>query len=210
MKFFAALVVAATAVLAQQQEGNQGPNISEGPSAVSNPNVNNGFQAQGSFLDSSSSGGNKISGEVGGSFNHEASNSAILDSNFINPSQSSVSGNKGNTANGEGNHIGDLFEGLGGFGLHRRDAVFNNFGHGYDHARYVPAYAPHPEVAYARPPPPHPVVYARPVPVQPVAYVPVRHEAYAPAPHPAVYPVGYPAGQFNHNVQQASIVQNQA
>ncbi|KAJ2850987.1 hypothetical protein GGI22_005317 [Coemansia erecta] len=60
MKYIAALLVAATAVVAQQQESNQGPNISTGSNAISNPNVNNGFQAQGSFIDGSDSGGNTI------------------------------------------------------------------------------------------------------------------------------------------------------
>ncbi|KAJ2559358.1 hypothetical protein EV175_000387 [Coemansia sp. RSA 1933] len=115
MKFSATLLLAAaTAVLAQQQDSNQGPNLSNGPSAVTNPNVNNGFQAQGSFFDGSSSGGNHIAGAVDGSFNHQASNNDIQDSNFINPSENSVSGNKGDTANGEGNAIGDIF-GAGGF-----------------------------------------------------------------------------------------------
>ncbi|KAJ1896567.1 hypothetical protein LPJ81_004713 [Coemansia sp. IMI 209127] len=217
MKFFAALLVAATAVLAQQQEGNQGPNLSEGPSAVSNPNVNNGNQFQGSFVDSSESGGNQISGEVGNSFNHQASNSAIMDSNFINPSKSSVSGNVGDTANGEGNSIGDFF-GAGGF--IRRDAVLNNFGgfggfggyggHGghYAPVAYAPvAYAPHPAVYEA----PRPIAYAAPVAhvayaaPRPVAYAAPRPVAYA-APHPVAY--GAPAS-YNHNVQDGSIVQNQ-
>ncbi|KAJ2554005.1 hypothetical protein EV175_002739 [Coemansia sp. RSA 1933] len=198
MKFFAALVVATTAVLAQQQEGNQGPNLSEGPSAVSNPNVNNGWQAQGSFFDSSSSGHNDISGEVGNSFNHQASNSAIMDSNFINPSKSSISGNVGDTANGEGNAIGDIF-GAGGF--FKRDAVLNNFG-GFGGRAYGGHYgAP---VAYAAP---HPIAYVAPHPIAyaaPVAYVAPRPVAYA-----APRPVAYGAASYNHNVQDGSIVQNQ-
>ncbi|KAJ1890210.1 hypothetical protein LPJ81_005981, partial [Coemansia sp. IMI 209127] len=60
MKFIATLLIAATAVLAQQQVSNQGPNVSTGSNAISNPNVNNGFQAQGSFIDGSDSGGNTI------------------------------------------------------------------------------------------------------------------------------------------------------
>ncbi|KAJ2852779.1 hypothetical protein GGI22_005145, partial [Coemansia erecta] len=114
MKFFITAIIAAAAVLAQQQDQNQGPNLSDGPSAVSNPNINNGDQFQGSFVDGSTSGRNQISGAVDGSFNHQASNSDIQDSNFVNPSQNSLSGNKGNTANGEGNSIGDIF-GVGGF-----------------------------------------------------------------------------------------------
>ncbi|KAJ2402272.1 hypothetical protein GGI23_000834 [Coemansia sp. RSA 2559] len=127
MKFFATLLIAATAVLAQQQESNQGPNASSGSNAVSNPNENNGFQAQGSFFDGSQSGDNVIDGQVGESFNHGASNQAILDSNFVNPSQNSVSGNKGDSANGEANNIGDFVQDLGfaGHAFRRRDTGSN-------------------------------------------------------------------------------------
>ncbi|KAJ1667597.1 hypothetical protein IW140_002176 [Coemansia sp. RSA 1813] len=132
MKFFATLLIAATAVLAQQQEGNQGPNAATGPNAVSNPNVNSGFQAQGSFFDGSKSGGNVIDGQVGESFNHGASNSGIQDSNFVNPSKNSVSGNHGDTANGADNQIGDFVQDLGfGGAFRRRDTFFNNHEGGF-------------------------------------------------------------------------------
>ncbi|KAJ2389189.1 hypothetical protein GGI23_005888 [Coemansia sp. RSA 2559] len=122
MKLFATVLFAAAIAHAQQQGQNQGPNLSEGSNAVSNPNVNNGDQFQGSFVDSSRSGGNVVGpdGKVGSSFNHQASNSAILDSNFVNPSENSLSGNKGDTANGEGNSIGDIIAGLPAF---RRRAI---------------------------------------------------------------------------------------
>ncbi|KAI9499829.1 hypothetical protein GGI25_005571 [Coemansia spiralis] len=132
MKLFTTLLLAATAVLAQVQEENQGPNLSSGSAAVSNPNTNNGEQFQGSFVDSSSSGQNVIDGRVSNSFNNKAANEAILGSNFVNPSKSSISGNVGDTASGTDNLIGDIFHGarrsvpFGAF--RRRDAVFNNFG----------------------------------------------------------------------------------
>ncbi|KAJ2506879.1 hypothetical protein GGI11_006526 [Coemansia sp. RSA 2049] len=129
MKFFATLFIGAAAVLAQQQENNQGPNASTGPNAVSNPNVNNGFQAQGSLFDGSVSGGNAIDGIADGSFNHGASNEAVLDSNFVNPSENKISGNRGETANGANNQLGDFVQGFGGrpFGaFRRRDTVLNN------------------------------------------------------------------------------------
>ncbi|KAJ1986326.1 hypothetical protein GGI26_004185 [Coemansia sp. RSA 1358] len=68
MKLITALLLAATAVLAQVQEDNQGPKISSGSSSVSNPNINNGVQLQGSFVDSSSSGQNAISNDAGDLF----------------------------------------------------------------------------------------------------------------------------------------------
>ncbi|KAJ2831211.1 hypothetical protein J3B01_005442, partial [Coemansia erecta] len=109
-----------------------------------------------------------------------------------------VSGNQGPTTNGEGNHIGDFFDAGGFVPFHKRDAVFNNYGreHGYP-ATFVGGYAP--QVVYA-----HPAfapVYSHPA-VAPV----YAHPAYVPARPVAVRP----AGQFNHNEQNASIVQNQA
>ncbi|KAJ2559359.1 hypothetical protein EV175_000388, partial [Coemansia sp. RSA 1933] len=62
MKIFATILIGVTAVLAQQQESNTGPNVSNGPNAISNPNINNGFQAQGSFIDGSDSGSNFLEG----------------------------------------------------------------------------------------------------------------------------------------------------
>ncbi|KAJ2241899.1 hypothetical protein GGI13_007159, partial [Coemansia sp. RSA 455] len=58
MQIFATLVVAATAVLAQQIGSEEGPNVANGPVALSNPNVNNGWQAQNSLINSGTDGGN--------------------------------------------------------------------------------------------------------------------------------------------------------
>ncbi|KAJ1847266.1 hypothetical protein LPJ73_004297 [Coemansia sp. RSA 2703] len=205
MKFFAAILVAATAVVAQQIGSEEGPSVSSGPTAVSNPNVNNGWQAQNSLFDSGHKGGNVFQDLVGNTFSDSVSNTATNDNNFVNPSQTKVSGNTGATTNGEGNHIGDVFsQGFGGFApFGKRDAVFNNYGYG--HAGYPAVYGGYHSAApvYA-----HPVAYApaRPVayaPVRPVSYAPVRPVTYAPAYAPA-----FPA-QYNHNVQKASIVQNQ-
>ncbi|KAJ2495701.1 hypothetical protein GGI11_008351 [Coemansia sp. RSA 2049] len=203
MKFFVTILVAATAVLAQQQEGNQGPNLSNGPSAVDNANINSGWQAQGSFFDGSKSGENLITGHVDGSFNHQASNSAIQDSNFVNPSESTLTGNTGDSANGHANNIGDF---IAGGGFIRRDAVLNNFGAhpavdvGFVHPvavpQPVPAFHPVP-VAVPRPipvPVPHPVAVPRPIPVpvpRPVP-VPIPHPVAVPRPIPVPQPVPVP------------------
>ncbi|KAJ2723484.1 hypothetical protein GGI07_002608 [Coemansia sp. Benny D115] len=205
MKFFTAIIVAATAVVAQQIGSEEGPSVASGPSAVSNPNVNNGWQAQNSLFNSGSDGGNVFEHLTGNTFNKAVSNSATNDNNFVNPSQVHVSGNTGPTTNGEGNHIGDVFSdgfrGFGGFGgFHKRDAVFNNYGFGHGYAGYPAVYGGyHPQVAS---------VY--PVPYQPIAYAPARPVAYAPIARPVVGYPGYPASRVNHNVQNASIVQNQA
>ncbi|PIA14136.1 hypothetical protein COEREDRAFT_82961 [Coemansia reversa NRRL 1564] len=163
MKFFATLVLAATAVVAQQIGSDSGPTVADGPSAVSNPNINNGQQAQNSLVDGSNKGGNVFQGLTGNTFSDSVSNLGISDNNFVNPSQTSVSGNKGDTANGEGNHIGDFIQAATGFGpIRKRDAVFNNFDHAaWGYHPVFPVYAP----VYGVP------VYPHPGFVAPVAHV---------------------------------------
>ncbi|KAJ2714038.1 hypothetical protein H4R19_001936 [Coemansia spiralis] len=223
MQLFATLLVAASAVMAQQIGSDQGSTVSGGPAAVSNPNVNNGQQFQNSLVDAGSKGGNVFEGLTGNTFVDSASNVGMMDNNMINPSRTSVQGNTGSTANGEGNFIGDLLQGIPG-GNWKRDAVFNNnfgYAHAFAHGGY-PAFAgagvgyPHPGFAHAG----YPVaiaqpVYAHPYPV--AAAQPVYAHPYpvAAAPYPVAAPVAYPgypvaAGHVNHNVQSASIVQNQA
>ncbi|PIA14135.1 hypothetical protein COEREDRAFT_82959 [Coemansia reversa NRRL 1564] len=200
MQIFTTLLVAASAVLAQQIGSDQGPNVSNGPSAVSNPNVNNGQQLQNSLVSGGSKGGNVFEDLVGNTFIDSASNVGISDNNFVNPSSTSVSGNTGATTNGQGNSIGDFFGAIPGgipIGFHKRDAVFNNYGHGQ--VGYPVGYAPHGAPVHVLPAP----VYHHPV------YVPVHH-VQASYPAVAPRPVGYPVGQVNHNSQNAAIVQNQA
>ncbi|KAJ2758153.1 hypothetical protein H4S06_002836 [Coemansia sp. BCRC 34490] len=130
MKFLAAILVATTAVLAQLQGSNEGPNIAAGASLVANPNFNAGLQAQSSLFDGSVSGANVIGGEVFGSFGNKPTNDGTMDSNLSNPSESGISGNVGSTANGALNNMLEFALGssgpMGGGGLRRRDAVLNN------------------------------------------------------------------------------------
>ncbi|KAJ2161138.1 hypothetical protein GGF46_001728 [Coemansia sp. RSA 552] len=211
MQIFATLLVAASAVIAQQVGSEQGPNVSGGPTAVSNPNVNNGEQFQNSLVASGNKGGNLFEGLTGNTFNDVTSNTGISDNNFINPSDTRVSGNVGPTANGADNHIGDVLASVPGVGGHgfgvpgffKRDVQFNNgaygYGHaGYPHGSYAPVYT-HP--AYVQPAP----VYVHPAPA-PVYAHPAAAPAYAPRP---AYPA-HPGASVNHNVQDASIIQNQA
>ncbi|KAJ2489581.1 hypothetical protein IWW37_003861 [Coemansia sp. RSA 2050] len=206
MQIFATLVVAATAVLAQQIGSEEGPSVSNGPVALSNPNVNNGWQAQNSLINSGTDGGNVFENLSGNTFSKSLSNFAMSDNNFINPSQTKVSGNSGSTTNGEGNMIGDFFAGAVS-GLHRRDAVFNNYGYAHARGGYERPVVYDRPVVYERP-----VVYSRPeVYVRPVVYSQPQPQVYARPQqsygHPAAY--GYPVDQSIHNHQDASIVQNQ-
>ncbi|KAJ2440729.1 hypothetical protein GGF42_007533 [Coemansia sp. RSA 2424] len=157
MQIFATLVVAATAVLAQQIGSEQGAAVSSGETALSHPNVNNGWQAQNSLISTGSDGGNVFSGLHGNKFSTSLSNGAMSDNNFINPSQTQTSGNTGSTANGANNHIGDFFNAPVAF--RRRDVSFNNVG-GYGHGGYDRGY----DRSYVVPAPVYEVpVYEHPV-----------------------------------------------
>ncbi|KAJ2782113.1 hypothetical protein H4R18_002481 [Coemansia javaensis] len=180
MKLLAVLSAIAAVAVAQQVGSSGGSTFSEGENAVSNSNVNNDQQFQNSVVSAGEKGGNVFHGLDGNAFADSISNMGLADGNFVNPAQTSVSGNSGPTANGGSNFLGNAINGGFGFGPHRkRDAVFNNFGPapawGYPGA--APAFAP---------------VYAIPVYAHPARYAPV--------------PV---AGHINHNVQSAAIVQNQ-
>ncbi|KAI9474391.1 hypothetical protein LPJ78_004476 [Coemansia sp. RSA 989] len=140
MKFVSTLALVASVAVAQKLGSDAGQTISKGSSALDNPNVNNGEQHTNSLVDGGNKGHNKFHGIDGSSFTSSASNFGMSDNNLVNPSKHTTTGNSGPTTNGKGNHIGD-----GLAGLHRRDAVINNYPHspiwGYP-AHGVPVFAP--------------------------------------------------------------------
>ncbi|KAJ2590299.1 hypothetical protein H4R99_007153, partial [Coemansia sp. RSA 1722] len=150
MQIFATLLIAASAVVAQQVGSSSDGKASTGPNAVTNPNVNNGWQAQNTLFNSANTGGNVFSGLQGNSFDHSVSNTAFNDNNAVNPSQAQVAGNSGDTANGANNHIGDVVPGSSGFvgfagavpglypGFHKRGVEFNNVIPGHAHQEFAP------------------------------------------------------------------------
>ncbi|KAJ2858149.1 hypothetical protein J3B02_000489 [Coemansia erecta] len=148
MQIFATLLIAASAVLAQQIGSNSDGKASTGPSAVSHPNENNGWQAQNSLFNNANTGGNVFSGLHGNTFDSSVSNTAFNDNNAVNPSQAQVSGNSGDTANGVNNHIGNVVPGASQIapfagtypGFRKRDVEFNNVfpGHVHAHEEFVP------------------------------------------------------------------------
>lgn len=168
MKTFAILATLSAAAIAQQVGSESGAKLSDGPSAVSNPNVNNGWQSQNSLFNSGSDGGNVFHDLHGNKFSSKLSNSAVNDNNFVNPSQSHVMGNKGDTTNGEGNHIGDVLDGV----FHKRGgAIYGGYHqvwpvhHGYYRRGYHSYVAPvHVAPVHYMAPPPH---YVAPVHVAP-------------------------------------------
>ncbi|KAJ2780607.1 hypothetical protein H4R18_003363 [Coemansia javaensis] len=117
MKLFAAIVLLASAVAAQEIGAEGGDLVAAGPAAVNDENVNKGTQTSNSLIDASTSGNNKLSGLTGNSFQESKSNSASSDNNIINPTSNGVSGNRGNTANGANNRL---------TGNRRRDVIINH------------------------------------------------------------------------------------
>ncbi|KAJ2800892.1 hypothetical protein H4R20_003888 [Coemansia guatemalensis] len=113
-------------LVASQEVGfSGGANVVDGPNAISNPNVNNGWQADSSLFagsGSNSNGGSSVFNDVfGSSFTNINSNTAIKDNIVNNPSVDFVSGNSGWTANGDRNQLGPV---QNDFAHRRRDVVF--------------------------------------------------------------------------------------
>ncbi|KAJ1765963.1 hypothetical protein LPJ54_005285, partial [Coemansia sp. RSA 1824] len=114
--YAATAILAIVSLAAAQEVGfTDGDSIVAGPNAISNPNVNNGWQADSSlFAGSGSSSGSSNSGPqlfndiVGSSFTKINSNTAFKDNLVNNPSVTFGSGNDGWTANGDRNELGPV------------------------------------------------------------------------------------------------------
>ncbi|KAJ1831271.1 hypothetical protein IWW55_000486 [Coemansia sp. RSA 2706] len=164
----------------QEIEAEGGDQVSGGPSALSNPVINNGQMVDSSLVTGSGGGadgagaGDFINNAFGNSIVHVNSNSANKDNLVINPTTISSNGNGGPTANGNHDNLGDTQNVFPGF--RKRDswvtagAVDSHWVDAVPYYPAVPLYAPG------------------------FAYFPVA-------------PVG---PQVTHNQQNAAIVQNQA
>ncbi|KAJ1962281.1 hypothetical protein GGI12_002742 [Dipsacomyces acuminosporus] len=135
MKLIAALLVAASGVLAQKAGSAQSPSLSTGNTALGKTSTNNDIQTENSVISIGSHGGSLMTNINGASFLEGISNSILADNSIVNPSRSDVKGNIGVTANGDSNRIGDLAN--GGVGLlrfpgfatfHKRDVPLGSFG----------------------------------------------------------------------------------
>ncbi|KAJ2163199.1 hypothetical protein GGF46_000129 [Coemansia sp. RSA 552] len=116
MRAFTTIILASSAVLAQEIGFSDGPSVVGGSNAISNPNVNNGWQADSSLFVSEGSGASTFNNVAGSAFTNINSNVASKDNLLNNPSITSVKGNDGWTANGDANALGP---------------VQNDFGHGF-------------------------------------------------------------------------------
>ncbi|KAJ1809455.1 hypothetical protein LPJ75_004386 [Coemansia sp. RSA 2598] len=132
MRTVTAILALASLAAAQEIGFTDGPSFANGPSAISNPNVNNGWQSDSSLFSGGSASGsaqpqaNVFNDVVGSTFTSINSNSAFKDNIVNNPSKVSVSGNEGWTANGDGNHLGAVENVFDGARFVRRggDVVF--------------------------------------------------------------------------------------
>ncbi|KAJ2016513.1 hypothetical protein H4218_002774 [Coemansia sp. IMI 209128] len=115
MRTYTAIAVAASAALAQEIGFSGAPSISSGSNAISNPNVNNGWQSDSSLFSSGGSGApSTFSNVAGSSFTSVNSNAAFKDNLVNNPSATFIKGNDGWTANGNQNAMGPVQNLFGG------------------------------------------------------------------------------------------------
>ncbi|KAJ2655441.1 hypothetical protein IWW48_005528 [Coemansia sp. RSA 1200] len=179
MRYLASFVLAAAAasVSAQDVGVSEGSKVSAGASAIDSPNINNGFQAESSLLTSGGStafGGNTLFNHVAGSqFTNVNENLSVQDNLVNNPGFTSVQGNNGWTADGDGNLMGPVLNDMrGGFAPLRKragDVVFANNAHHIASVMYSP-FAP---AAYYGPA----TVLSYPVSVvAPVYYAPIHKQ----------------------------------
>ncbi|ORX70434.1 hypothetical protein DL89DRAFT_292124 [Linderina pennispora] len=139
------LAIASATAFAQEIGATDGPSIVSGSNAISAPNVNNGWQAEGSFFSGADGGhGSLFNNIVGSSFSTVNSNSLSKGNIINNPSFTSVSGNDGWTANGDSNQLGPVGNFFGhGFVRRSGDVVFASNHHqlnrapGFVHPAFV-------------------------------------------------------------------------
>ncbi|KAJ2080747.1 hypothetical protein H4R24_002837 [Coemansia sp. RSA 988] len=113
MRTFAIITVAATTAFAaplairQQTVGRaeSGPNMVNGPSAISNPNVNNGAQTEGSIDSSTSFDGAVIEGATGNSLTDINNNLNFHDNIVSNPNINAAIDSSGGAVVGNGNQV---------------------------------------------------------------------------------------------------------
>ncbi|KAJ2163202.1 hypothetical protein GGF46_000132 [Coemansia sp. RSA 552] len=122
MRSFAAVILASSAVLAQEIGFSGGADVVDGPNAISNPNINNGWQADSSLFaggnGAAAAGPDVFNNVFGSSFTNVNSNAAAKDNIVNNPSFTHVKGNDGWSANGDANALGPVQNEF------KRDVVF--------------------------------------------------------------------------------------
>ncbi|KAJ2778875.1 hypothetical protein H4R18_004335 [Coemansia javaensis] len=209
------LLAALSMTVAQEIGFTDGANVVDGPNAISNPVVNNGWMSDSSLISglggSSSAAPDVFNNVAGSDFVSVNANMAIKDNLVNNPSFTGVSGNSGWTANGDSNQLGPVSN---AFGVHKRggDVIFADNHHQVN--SQVAAAVPAAPLAYAWPyfqpfVAAAPLQYAQPAYVQPAlvqpAYVQPAYTKPVVAPHVVAQPAHVEATQ-----QKATIIQNKA
>ncbi|KAJ2478886.1 hypothetical protein EV174_004173 [Coemansia sp. RSA 2320] len=190
MRAFTVILVSSIAVNAQEIGFSGGASVASGTSAINNPNINNGWQADSSLFSSGEGGGGNLFNGVSNShFVSINSNAAIQDNLLNNPALVNVAGNSGWTANGDKNALGPVQNSFGGapgtFFRRGGNVIFAGGYHGAGPAVSLPPIVYHPvQAPYAAP---VAVLAASPHYVVPIVPVP------KPVPEPAVYSAPPPA-----------------
>ncbi|KAJ2814251.1 hypothetical protein H4S07_000050 [Coemansia furcata] len=229
MRTFAALIVSTVAVAAQEIGFTGSANVASGTSAINNPNVNNGWQADSSlFASGDSSAPNTFNGVFNSHFTNINSNLAASDNLLNNPSFIRVAGNNGWSANGDHNAMGPVQNNFGGAFVRRGgDVVFANGYHGagpvvslppivfhstpapYNVPIAVPAPAHYEAPIVVIPKPvPAPIIYSPPPATYaaPPVVVPKPAQYVAPPPVSAPAPASYAAVSYQKAEQKSAIV----
>ncbi|KAJ2077748.1 hypothetical protein H4R24_004935 [Coemansia sp. RSA 988] len=207
MRFFAVIPLALSVVVAQEIGASGDTKVSSGVSAIDNPNVNNGVQADSSLFagGNGASEGNLFNNVVNGHFFNGNFNAAIQDNLANNAGETRISGNSGWTANGDSNALGAVQNDFGvgtPFAKRSGEADYSNNQYHASAPVYnapahnVPAYkapaynAPaHNAPAYNAPAVYHPTVPYVTIPV----VIPAPAHYYAPVYHIKPAPVPYKA-----------------
>ncbi|KAJ2545765.1 hypothetical protein EV175_005800, partial [Coemansia sp. RSA 1933] len=172
MRFIATFVLAAAAVSAQDVGFAEGTKAAAGASAIDNPNVNNGVQWDSSLSASGASSENTLFNHVADSeFSNVNENISLQDNLANNLGFTSVEGNSGWTADGNGNVMGPVLNDMRGVDtpLRKRagDVVFAN-NHHTDIASTSMVYNPYVAPYYAPAFVSYPVSVVTPVHYRPV------------------------------------------
>ncbi|KAJ2720516.1 hypothetical protein GGI07_004561 [Coemansia sp. Benny D115] len=150
MRTFTIIALASGVACAQKIGFSGGSGISSGVNAINNPNINNGWQLDSSLFSSGNAAGSNIFNNVAGSqFSNINANAEIKDNGINNIGLTKIAGNSGWTANGDGNALGPIQNGIvgGGVPVFRRngDVIISNGYHKDSPPSYIPttpAYVP--------------------------------------------------------------------
>ncbi|KAJ2310814.1 hypothetical protein IWW54_002990 [Coemansia sp. RSA 2705] len=224
MRFFSTIALCLSAAAAQQIGAANGDKVAAGASAIDNPNVNNGVQADSSLFASGGSGQGSLFNNVFNShFVNDNLNTAVNDNLVNNPGFTTVAGNSGWTANGDQNALGSVQNVFKRGAYQAAVPAYHAPAVYHPYAAIAPIVVPAPVHYYApvfhtQPPPP----YKAPAAEKPAHYAaPAAPEYHAPAAEyhaaaPAAPEYHAPAAAEYHAAapavakQAATIIQNQA